>query len=221
MEHAAPPAALAEAVSAVAAAAAAVAASALADTGRIELIVGPMFSEKTSEMVSRVRRAALANQPAVIVKFRGDDRYDRSDIVATHADVRQVSTPGTEVCAAIRVIAADTLKEVKVTEMVVGVDEGQFYPDLVEICEKWAQEGRRVIVAALDGDFARRPFGQVCDLVPLCEFVEKRRGVCMKCRRQDSAFTQRLGTSTVLIQIGARESYRAVCRQCYFTPVTQ
>lgn len=183
--------------------------------GRIELVIGPMFSEKTTEVISRVRRAALANQAAVIIKYRGDRRYEDGAVVATHADTRQGSTPGSETVAPVRIVTADTLSEVDVSELVVGVDEGQFYPDLVECCERWAAEGRRVIVAALDGDFARRPFGRVCDLVPLCESVEKRRGVCMVCRRRDSAFTQRIGHSTALVEIGARESYRTVCRQCH------
>lgn len=188
--------------------------------GSIELILGPMFSEKTSEMVSRVRRAAFAEQPGVIIKYIRDVRYERDEVVATHAEVRQASTPGTDSCAAIRVVAAETLGEVEVAEPVVGVDEGQFYPDLLEKCEQWAGEGRRVIVAALDGDFLRRPFGRVCELVPRCESVEKRRGVCMCCRRRESAFTQRLGSGTAVIEIGARESYRAVCRDCYARSAT-
>lgn len=186
-----------------------------AGAGSIELIIGPMFSEKSTEMISRVRRAALARQPAVIVKHRDDARYAPGAVVATHADVRQASTPGSEASAPIRVVAAGALAEVEAVEPVVGVDEGQFYPDLVEACERWAGEGRRVVVAALDGDFARRPFGQVCALVPLCEQVEKRRGVCMTCRRRESAFTLRLGPGTALIDVGAQEKYQSVCRACY------
>ena len=185
--------------------------------GSIELIIGPMFGGKTAEMVGRIRRAALAEQPALIVKYRGDCRYESGATVATHADMRQASTDATDSVAAVRVVIADTLGEVgAVTEQVVGVDEGQFYPDLVEHCERWAAEGRRVIVAALDGDFARRPFGQVCALVPLCEAVVKRRGGCMGCRRRESAFSLRLSHSTDLVEIGALESYRTVCRACYF-----
>ena len=185
--------------------------------GSIELICGPMYSEKTSEMVSRVRRAAYANQPAVIIKWEGDTRYEAGAVVASHADVRQGSTEGSDACAAIRIATANTLGSVPIRddETVIGIDEGQFYPDLIEQCEKWAGAGRRIIVAALDGDFARRPFGQVCGLVPMCESVEKRRGVCMSCRTRDSAFTQRIGESVDIILVGARESYRSVCRECY------
>lgn len=185
--------------------------------GRIELIIGPMFSEKTTEMMSRVRRAAYAGSPALILKFRGDCRHGAdAEVLTTHADARQASSPGDDAAAAIRVVAVSTLAEsAAFPEMVVGIDEGQFFPDLVECCERWAASGRRVIVAALDGDFARRPFGQVCDLVPLCESVKKQNGVCMVCRRQDSAFTRRLGENADIVIIGAREAYRSVCRRCY------
>lgn len=185
--------------------------------GCIELIIGPMFSEKSTEMVSRIRRAAYAGQASVIIKHNNDERYGGAVDVLTTPNIRQTSTPSSEFCAAIRVVAAVALSDVvpNMFERVIGVDEGQFYPDLVKTCERWASMGFRVIVAALDGDFARRPFGGVCDLVPLCESVKKRRGICMDCRCCESAFTRRLGSNRVLIQIGAGERYRAVCRACY------
>jgi thymidine kinase len=187
-----------------------------AHEGCIELVIGPMFSEKSTEMISRIRRAALADQSALIIKHRDDVRYEDGNAITTHAGLCQRETPRTESLAPVRIIAVRALSEAVVTEEVIGIDEGQFYPDLIEYCEKWASEGRRVIVAALDGDFARRPFGRVCELIPLCESVEKRRGVCMVCRRRASAFTLRLNQSTALIEIGAQESYRSACRRCYF-----
>ena len=72
-----------------------------------------------------------------------------------------------------------------------------------------------VIVAALDGDFRREPFGAVCALVPRCESVQKMAGVCMACRQRDSSFSQRIVAGDDPVLIGAKESYRAVCRSCY------
>jgi thymidine kinase len=187
--------------------------------GSISLIVGPMFSEKTTEMVSSVRRAAHAKKSGVIIKWLGDTRYENGDVVAAHSELRQKSTGESPSAAPIRVISAKRLCDVDVTEDVVGVDEGQFYPDLIEACTRWAGEGRRVIIAALDGDYLRRPFGQVCDLIPLCEFVHKRRGVCMVCQHHESAFTQRINVSAdnEVISVGGAEKYRSVCRECYGT----
>jgi thymidine kinase len=186
-------------------------------SGQIELIIGPMFGGKTSELVSRIRRAVYANQDALLIKYRDDTRYSDGDVVTTHAETQQPTSDRSDKKASIRVVNALTLSEVEVVEPIIGIDEGQFYPDLVEVCERWALEGRRVIIAALDGDFARRPFGQVCELIPRCESVEKRRAVCMQCRQHDAAFTKRIGGGKAIIEIGACESYRAVCRHCYFT----
>lgn len=54
---------------------------------------------------------------------------------------------------------------------VIGVDEGQFYPDLLEVVQRLADAGKKVIVSALDGDFRRKPFGDVLQLVPLADSV--------------------------------------------------
>jgi thymidine kinase len=192
--------------------------------GSIELILGPMFSEKSTELLSRARRAALADQPVVIIKHVKDVRYETADVVATHAEMRQASAPKTESRAQILVVSAGRLSDVALDAgladfamtPVVGVDEGQFFPDLIEVCERWANEGRRVIVAALDGSFARTPFNDSCNLVSRCESVTKMRGVCMHCRSRDSAFSLRLGASKELEVIGGREEYHSVCRKCYF-----
>jgi thymidine kinase len=184
--------------------------------GSIELILGPMFSEKSTELIGRIRRAALADQPVVLVKHAKDVRYEEGAIVATHAELRQPSASRSEIMAPIRVVRAEQLSELVITEPVVGIDEGQFFPDLAECSERWANEGRVVIIAALDGDFSRRPFGAGCAMIPLAEKTTKLRGVCMRCRCRESAFTLRLGESKELELIGGRESYHSVCRKCYF-----
>ncbi len=184
--------------------------------GSIELILGPMFSEKSTELLGRIRRAALADQPVALVKYTKDTRYEKDAVVATHAEMRQGSVPGSDVRAPIRVVKAETLSDLVITEPVIGVDEGQFFPDLAACSERWANEGRRVIIAALDGDFARRAFGAGCGMVPLAEKVTKLSGVCMHCRRTESSFTLRLGASEELELIGGREEYHSVCRKCYF-----
>lgn len=101
----------------------------------------------------------------------------------------------------------------------IGVDEGQFFPDIVDWSEMQANSGKVVIVAALDGDYMRRPFGQILDLVPMAEDVTKLSAVCMNCH-QPASFSQRMITagSVGTVDIGGAEKYRAVCRRCYFTP---
>lgn len=186
--------------------------------GSIELFIGPMFSGKTTRMLAKIDVESIAQQNCLVVKYAGDDRYDAGDDVVTHAQLRQSPSDSTPERGAVRIVRASNLSDVQPApdELIVGIDEGQFYPDLVARCEAWAFEGRRVVVAALDGDSAREAFGDVCRLVPLCEKVKKLRGVCMRCRQPDcAAFTVRHNTaSTDQILIGGKNIYRSVCRNC-------
>mmetsp|Transcript_24835 Transcript_24835/g.53824 ORF Transcript_24835/g.53824 Transcript_24835/m.53824 type:complete len:134 (+) Transcript_24835:3-404(+) len=97
---------------------------------------------------------------------------------------------------------------------VIGIDEGQFFPDIVPFCDMLASEGKIVVVAALDGTFQRKPFGTVLELIPLAESVCKLTAVCKGCF-SDAAFTKRLGAETAVEVIGGSEMYLPVCRQCY------
>lgn len=183
--------------------------------GRIELIIGPMYCGKTTEMHRRITDASFADKPSVIVKFSGDVRYASDAAIVTHSGLIQRSTERSEYAAPIRVLIADRLSSLDIPEDVVGVDEGQFYPDLAAQCEAWAQQGKRVIIAALDGDFNRQPFGDVCRIIPMCERVDKQHGVCMVCKSSESSFTKKIAAGDTVIDIGGREKYKAVCRQCY------
>ena len=101
---------------------------------------------------------------------------------------------------------------------VIGIDEGQFFPDVVPWCEAMANKGKIVLVAALDGTFQRKPFCDVLCLVPLAEEVIKLSAVCMGCF-QDASFSKRivLDEGETVEVIGGTDKYMAVCRGCYFS----
>jgi len=103
---------------------------------------------------------------------------------------------------------------------VIGIDEGQFFPDIVNFCEKMANDGKTVIVAALDGTFQRKAFGEVLQLIPMAESVTKLNAVCMVCYK-DAAFTKRLGTETQVQLIGGSDMYISVCRTCFHKPMSE
>jgi thymidine kinase len=116
-----------------------------------------------------------------MIKYSKDDRYDK-DGIATH-DKTVSSATGTTELKNLTKCASDF--------GVIGIDEGQFFPDLVEFCEMMADAGKTVIVAALNGTFQRKPFGSVLDLIPLAESVDKLNAVCMICFK-DASFTKRI-----------------------------
>ena len=182
----------------------------LAGKGQIHLIFGPMFSGKTTELLRQIVRFTLAKLDCVVIKYSADTRY-AVDEAATH-DQRMIK--------AIPCEKLEDVYHVVKTNDIVGIDEGQFFPDIVPFCERLANEGKIVIVAALDGTFQRKPFGSVLELVPLAESVQKLSAVCMECFNP-AAFSKRIGNDQRVQVIGGAESYAAVCRRCFFSlPLT-
>lgn len=175
--------------------------------GQIQVIFGPMFSGKSTELLRRIKRFQIANYTCLLVKYAKDVRYDQTG-VATHD--RQVSkaTPAERLYA---------LSEEAEKSHVIGIDEGQFFPDCVQFAEEMANKGKIVIVAALDGTFQRQGFGNILNLVPLAESVIKLNAVCMQCYREAS-YTKRIGAETDLEVIGGSDKYMAVCRNCFNLP---
>ena len=163
-----------------------------------------MFAGKSTELTRRIRRFKAAMQRCLVVKYANDVRYS-ADCMTTHD---QTKTPAT---AVRRLAEADALAA---DADVIGIDEGQFYEDLAECCERWANAGKTVIVAALDGTFQRKAFNRILELIPLAEEVTKLNAVCSFCQN-DAAFTTRLGDETELEVIGGAEKYVATCRSCF------
>jgi thymidine kinase len=179
--------------------------------GWLEVICGPMFSGKSEEMIRRLRRAEIAGQRVVILKPRIDDRYDATDIVS-HAGARMRAVP---------IASAEDVRERAEGFDVVGIDEVQFLEHaIVEYALELANRGVRVVVAGLDQDFRRIPFGPMPDLLSHAEFVDKLQAVCHRCGGPATA-TQRLVDghpapySGETVVVGAAEQYEARCRDCH------
>ena len=66
---------------------------------------------------------------------------------------------------------------------VVAVDEGQFFQDIVSFSENLANKGKIVMIAALDGTFQKKPFGNILGLIPIAESVKKLSAVCVYCTK--------------------------------------
>eukprot|EP00455_Lapot_gusevi_P031526 TRINITY_DN3421_c0_g1_i3.p1 TRINITY_DN3421_c0_g1~~TRINITY_DN3421_c0_g1_i3.p1 ORF type:complete len:310 (+),score=85.02 TRINITY_DN3421_c0_g1_i3:138-1067(+) len=172
--------------------------------GQIQLIFGPMFSGKTGELFRRLRRYTVAKKKCLLIKYSRDTRYSVEQ-ASTHDQQQLHATP----CERLSEISQQALDA-----DVIGIDEGQFFPDIVEFSESMANEGKVVIVGCLDGTFQRKPFGRVLELVPLAEHLTKLTSVCMICQ-SEAAFSKRLGSEMDIEVIGGADKYIAVCRQCY------
>ena len=174
-------------------------------TGWIEVVCGSMFSGKTEELIRRLNRAKIARQKVEIFKPAIDKRYHDEDIVS-HNENSIRSTPVNS-AEEILLFAGDC--------DVVGIDEAQFLDsNLVEVCNKLASHGKRVIVAGLDMDIAGKPFGPMPLLLSIAEYVTKVHAVCVVCG-EVAQYSYRKVTSQDKILLGETDSYEARCRRCY------
>jgi thymidine kinase len=179
--------------------------------GRLEVICGSMFCGKTEELIRRMRRALIAKQNIQVFKHSLDDRYGDVTQVSSHTgqflDAQCISTSG------------ELPPLVGPNTTVVAIDEVQFFDDgIIDVVERLAARGVRVIVAGLDLDFRGEPFGSMPQLMCLAEDVTKLRAICVVCG-ESACRTQRLVNGQPahfhdpVILVGAEESYEARCRQ--------
>ena len=176
-----------------------------AKLGWIEVICGSMFSGKTEELLRRLNRAIIARQKVEIFKPAVDTRYHDQNVVSHNANAIR-STP-VQFSEDILLLAANS--------DVVGIDEAQFFDeDLVEVCTKLANGGKRVIVAGLDMDFSGKPFGPMPQLLAVAEYVTKVHAICMKCG-DIAHYSYRLTPNKNTVMLGEQDTYEARCRRCF------
>jgi thymidine kinase len=174
--------------------------------GSVEVITGSMFSGKTEELIRRIKRAILARQRVQAFKPRIDDRYDPQRIV-THEAI-SVEAVAVSSSSGIEERVADDTE-------VIAIDEAQFFDvGIVEVCDRLASRGFRVICAGLDQDYLGRPFPPMPDLMAIAEEVTKVHAVCSVCGHAASR-SQRLIAESTTVLVGGSESYEARCRSCF------
>ncbi len=174
--------------------------------GWIEVIVGPMFSGKSEELIRRLRRAEIARLRVQIFKPLIDARYAANEIVShSGLGIRSDNVNS----------AAEVLARIEPRTEVIGIDEAQFLgEELVAVCTKLADMGKRVIVSGLDTDFMGRPFEPMPRLLAVAEEITKLLAICVRCGNP-AVNTQRLVASGDLIVVGAVGMYEARCRRCF------
>lgn len=173
--------------------------------GWIEVIAGSMFSGKTEELIRRLRRAEIARQRVEIFKPAIDVRYSATEVVShNYNSIRSTCIDN-----------SSTILLLSGNVDVIGIDEAQFFDDnLLEVCNKLANLGIRVIVAGLDMDFRGAPFGPMPGLMATAEFVTKVHAVCMRCGHI-AQYSHRLTDVEKLVVLGEKESYEPLCRECF------
>jgi thymidine kinase len=174
--------------------------------GKIKLILGPMFSGKSTRLVETVRKYTYKNKKTILVNFVGDKRYSENSQIVTH-DLNKYDSLSCQMLGDIY----DIIKNYDV----IGIDEGQFYPDVVNISEKLAYNGKILVIAALSGNFKMEPFENVSKLISKADKIKLMKAYCFYCQKL-AGFSLRTVCSDKEILIGAAEAYRPVCKKCYY-----
>jgi thymidine kinase len=173
--------------------------------GSIEVITGSMFSGKTEELIRRLRRAQFAGLKVEIFKPSLDKRYSETRVVS-HDEKSIVSTP-VDNASSILLLTGDV--------NVIGIDEAQFFDSsIIDVCNRLADKGIRIVIAGLDMDFMGKPFGPMPALLAIAEYVTKVHAICMRCGNL-AQYSFRKSEEEQVVVLGEKDKYEPLCRNCY------
>uniref|UniRef100_A0A7N0TEM3 Thymidine kinase n=1 Tax=Kalanchoe fedtschenkoi TaxID=63787 RepID=A0A7N0TEM3_KALFE len=179
-------------------------------SGEVHVIVGPMFAGKTTALLRRIKLEDDSGRSVAMVKSSKDTRY-AVDSVVSHDGVKFPCWALPNLTSFRHKFGVDAYDELDV----IGIDEAQFFEDLYDFCCDAAdKDGKTIIVAGLDGDFMRRSFGSVLDIIPLADTVTKLTARCELCGKR-AFFTLRKTEETQTELVAGSDVYMPVCRQHY------
>lgn len=196
--------------------------------GYLEIILGGMYAGKTSRLVEIYNQCKFCNISVVVINHSIDNRYDDNEIetyVSTHD---RVKIPCIKTERLFNVLIGELNMEHNIQLVpkindkiniaicdVILINEGQFFPDLEEFVRHMLTFSKKIYVCGLDGDFERKKFGQILDLIPLCDKVTKLTSLCSLCKNgTPGIFSKRMTTETEQTVVGSNK-YIPVCRACY------
>ena len=177
-------------------------------SGYLELIIGPMFSGKSTEIIRRIRILQKIKQKILVIKPNIDNRYNNNKV--TSHDFESAD------CISVSLLSEINENIIKQHDTII-IDEGQFFNDLVEVIDNCLKLYKKnIIVAGLDGDYQQKPIGQILNLIPLSNKCIKLNSLCNICNNGTKApFSFRTDQSQNTILIGGSDKYIPVCRKHY------
>lgn len=182
------------------------------DSGYLELFIGPMFSGKTSKLLEIYKQYTFCNSEIIVINHSSDDRYSDT-MLSTHD---KIMIPCVNTIRLMDLYKYSSILDVNMEKHnIVLINEGQFFQDLYEFVIQCLRENKKLYICGLDGDFRRKKFGQMLDLIPLCDKVTKLTSLCGICKNGTlGIFSLRLTSDREQTLIGS-SNYIPVCRSCY------
>jgi len=192
------------------------------NTGYLELIIGPMFSGKTSEILEIYKKCKFCNISVSIINHTIDKRY-HDTMVSSHDKIMAPCLQANklnDIWTESGFIESGNQSDKYANKLlrssdVILINEGQFFPDLYEVVIDMLINNKKVYICGLDGDFERKKFGSILDLIPHCDKVRKLTSLCSLCKDgTPGIFSMRLTNETAQTVVGS-DNYIPVCRKCY------
>ena len=197
------------------------------ESSYLEIILGGMYAGKTSRLVEIYKQCNFCNIPVAVINHSIDTRYDNDfdDLLSTHDKIK-IPCIKTEklfdIWADHITLDQDNQNIIRVkdkskigTSEVILINEGQFFPDLEDFVKILLKNNKKIYVCGLDGDFERKKFGQMLDLIPLCDKVTKLTSLCSICKNgTPGIFSKRITMEKTQTVVGS-DNYIPVCRSCY------
>lgn len=176
-------------------------------SGKLTVITGPMYSGKTTELLSFVEIYRLGRKKVAVFKPKIDNRYHSTKIVSHSGD-------GVEAFTVER--PEEIWKYIDEETRGVFVDEVQFFSrDLFDVVRELLNRGIDVFCAGLDLTHKQNPFETTAMLLSLADTVIKKKAVCQRCGEYSATLTLKIAGGEEEIDVGGQEKYIAVCRDCY------
>jgi thymidine kinase len=175
-------------------------------SGKLEIIYGPVCSGKSSELIRRIRLFKIINKKILVIKPKIDNRYNENKITSHNL----------ETFDCVNLEQLNEVNNINEYDCIV-IDEGQFFPDLKNTIICWLDKYNvHILVAGLDGDFEKKPIGQILDLIPHAEKCHKVNSLCTLCNDgTEACFSYKKTASKNQIEIGGLDIYLPVCRKHY------
>jgi len=191
------------------------------NAGYLELFIGPMFSGKTSKLLEIYKQYNFCDIPITIINHSIDKRY-HDTMISTHDKIMAPCIQTTKLFDIWEYkdldshFNEDSEKHINLRNSeVILINEGQFFEDLYECVVDMLKFNKKVYVCGLDSDFERKKFGQILDLIPLCDKVHKLTSLCSQCKNgTPGIFSMRLTLDKQQTLVGS-DNYIPVCRKCY------
>jgi len=182
----------------------------------LELILGPMFSGKTSKLVQVYKQCRICDIPVIAINHIND--IERNSDQGTNYLTNHDNIPIPCVCTNDLSFITNMVEKYQV----ILINEGQFFHDLIPFVKSQLVLKKQIYIAGLDGDFQRNVFGDLLQLIPLCDKVEKLTSLCGICKNGNPGiFSKRISREMTQMVVGGSDKYIPVCRICYETDIEE